>query len=571
MKKKFKRLSVGIAAFALAIGGILANIRLANATVGSLTFIFVLPEAAQEAGLELHAYNSNGTTPLELNTHGVHLGVIAPDLEQESEPSRFILRPSYKDHESDPMGIDSFDAVCTSATTCTLTIQTFPEMVDNGYGIVFTRPGNADFEFANEDGSYLDFTTMNLLEDKTIQIRPRSDEPGPGPDFDGTAWFVWNCADGQICRYQLTELEPAILHEDEDHRVTEIEYITKYVPAASVIDVDAKATLNINALLSLVKLSIGSEPFENYYFVWSGQIDRISALTTWSAFKDYWAENFLGEEHYDDLRAFAIDPTGASDGNNIISTNGDRTFRATLYDAEDYYGITNASKPSDLTYYPSFWDVTFFNPAIDISDTSLENPAVLLSYLLEPTVILESDSVSSAISSIEIADGTPAGAVTITKDGGKFTLTFNSNYYDKVTFKVTSSDGKTYYLMIGRIAIDRNGSLYVPTGDTSEYEVRAHVTTLDGTEYDFLLERAAEDDDNGGQNLELRAYSISDADVEKIVMAENDPKSPVKAVFTVTKTGSTSTHFAGALAGSGKGTGYIFERGNPTFDTGLSL
>ena len=395
--------------------------------------------------------------------------------------------------------------------------------------------------------------------------------PEPGPEFDGTAWFVWNCDGGKICRYELTELDPAEVTEDEDHRMTDIDYRTNYIPMGDVVDKDGKATLDVKATLALARLSNGGESFENYYFVWSGQIDQIAGLTTWAEFRDYWAEHFSGEAHYDDLRAFAIDPCGAASGNNIISTNGDRQFRATIYDNSGYYGITNAAKPSDLTYYPAFWDMAFFNPAIDVSNTSPENPAVLLSYLLEPTVIIESDGISSDISKIEIADGTNPSAVEITHVGGKFTLNFKSNFYDRVVFKITNTNGDFYFLMIGRITVDVAGGLYVPTGATEEYELRAHVTVLDGTEYDFVFERTPEYDGIGGQGLEYRAYELAEEDQDKIVMEKDNPKEPVSVVYTVVKAGSTDTRYAGTLAGSGRGTGYVFGADGQSFDTGLSL
>ena len=84
---------------------------------------------------------------------------------------------------------------------------------------------------------------------------------------------------------------------------------------------------------------------------------------------------------------FTVDPTGAVNGENSISTNGDRNFRLTIYnDKENEYQGLQIGVPSNYTYFPAFWDAAFHSDVVDISDTTEANPMVTEAVLLEKTL-----------------------------------------------------------------------------------------------------------------------------------------------------------------------------------------
>ena len=400
-----------------------------------------------------------------------------------------------------------------------------------------------------------------------------ADDP-PQHVFNGSAWFIWNC-DGGLCRYKITGLTSPTIDPSTD----DITYVTKYIQASGVADKDdASKKLNLNALLDLA----ASTPVNNqtpapYLFVFddciirSGTpdtntcIDGIDGITTWSGFQTWWETNITD---YDSQKEFAIDPTGASAGKNIISTNGDRNFRATIYDETDYYGISNASSTTELTFYPSYWNTAFFNPAYDVSETTLENPKVIQSFLLEPQVVLKNDAISGEITSLTVAsEGIPAAAVTITKQAdNSYKIVFNSNYYDKVVFRVVSG-GKSYYVAIARTVVghdyERNPVLYVPEGDANEYDVIATYYWADGTEKTFTLEKT--DVDYGGKNLEVRTYGFKAADAGQVDFRPTG-NPPIGVSYTTARSGSTVTTYEGTLGGSNKGTYFAIQNGSFNLD-----
>ena len=400
-----------------------------------------------------------------------------------------------------------------------------------------------------------------------------ADEP-PQHVFNNKAWFIWNC-DGDLCRYQITGLtSPTINPATDDYT-----YDTKYIPASEVVDTtDSSKKLKLNTLLDLAS-STPADALAPYLFIFDDCIERdgnpdvktcingIDGITTWSDFQTWWEANIAGD--YDTQKEFAIDPTGASDGKNIISTNGDRNFRATIYDETDYYGISNASSTTDLTYYPSYWNPAFFNPAYDVSETTLTNPKVIQSYLLEPQVYLKSDDISAPISSIEIASsGVPASAVTITAQGdGIYKLVFKSRYYDKVVFQITSETGKTYYVAIARTVVghdyERNPVLYLPEEDENDYDLIATYYWADGTEKSFTLEPQGLD--YGGKGLKAIIYSFSESDAGKIDLRPG-PNSPIGVSYTSAMTGSTTQTYKGTLGGSNKGTYFTMSMGKFILD-----
>ena len=218
-------------------------------------------------------------------------------------------------------------------------------------------------------------------------------------------------------------------------------------------------------------------------------------IKTWKDLQDF--VNYLEHVSYDAKRAFAIDPTGGKNGENSISTNGDRCFRATIYDETKYEGIIFGVSEDDYTYFLSSWDPAFINPELDISGTSKENPAFYEIYMLEPNLkfTLNNSRKVTNIKSIKPVD-INKDAVTITENSGEYTIKFNSNFYNEVMFEVTGENNNKYYFVVYRTVGDiwenvfdpeaENlmvgvNLLYPDTDSYEDYQIIANITYKDGT------------------------------------------------------------------------------------------
>lgn len=391
---------------------------------------------------------------------------------------------------------------------------------------------------AGENGYTIDVNGDNITSVELENLEFRQDEMN---NFNGNVWFVWN-DNGALCKYLIQEVEPVRPVTPGNDEV--ILYTTKYVKASDVRDG--------THTLDLTKMHNANEGADaQFLFINDARINELDGKTTWKQLMDY-----TKALDYDSFKALAYDPCGAVDGKTSISTNGDRGFRITIYNEGEYFGLTNATTLNDVTYYPSFWDPMFFNPIKDIWGSTLENPAVLETYIGEPVIKLASDDVGGRIDNIEFASSVHDDAVKITNDAGRFTIKFNSNYYDQVVFKIRSGDNY-YYLRISRISLkasDEGAELYVPTTDENEYNVIATYYLKDGSEVSAILECGAGDE--GGKNLDARLYQLSEADKAKVKSGRGATNPPVKVYYTVVRADSTPTLYKGTFSGSGKGVSY---------------
>lgn len=436
------------------------------------------------------------------------------------------------------------------------------KLPDVGWGGNFNDLVTKDVE---NDGNiytialHLNNTTHEQSVNWWIQEGFNAPEPGPGPEhepepepqghvFNGNAYFVWNCG-GSICKYRVENMQGRI---DKDGHS---EYPINYIKESTVKDG--------NKVLEISNVVDGG----NYFWVWDEAIDQMDSLTKWDDLTRY-----VDELDYDEKRDFVIDPTGAKYANNAINTNGDRCFRATIYDDTKYESIVFGTNESDYTYFLSGWDPDFFNSEVDLSGTTKEEPMYYETYMLEPVLKFSTGSKSnSEIESIKALDVNP-GAVTINKENGEYTIKFNSNFYDSVIFELTDVNNKKYYLEIKRIVmsavdnmIDRNQEgaklkvgvklTYPSNTSYTDYEVLAEIEYNDGTiktvkakneestQYIFAIgEFATVKEWEDGKNLKSAAYFV---EVSKDVKDIN---------FTVLKKNALNgDSFGGAFAGSGKG------------------
>ena len=348
---------------------------------------------------------------------------------------------------------------------------------------------------------------------KPAQQNPNPGNPDPGEpvgpnnwvEFSGKAWFYWNC-NNKVCRYLADVPDYAIdgthgINEDNPYRIN-------YIAESTIVDAKTGTHLEIDNIGEgdyywTFETDEFIERLESKGIFSEQQINEISGMyeginTAYNAGTLTWANlasfvDDLEDIHDDAKRAFALDPCGSRDGNNSLSTNGDRNFRATIFDDTKYMGIVFGVSRADYDYFLPGWDPLFFSSEFDISGTTKEDPAIYDVYLLENNLKFDLSTRNvSDIASIKPIN-INKNAVTIKEENGKYTVTFKSNYYNEVEFEVTDVNGKKYYFQLNRIVLNArdeisdNGPilnvefLYPDTDDISNYELYATYVYKDGT------------------------------------------------------------------------------------------
>ena len=410
------------------------------------------------------------------------------------------------------------------------------------------------------------------------QRNNNSSNPQPGGDpqqgdehtFSGTAYFVWDNG-GSLGIRKVENLTGR--NQDGGYEITYINASDSDFGFANGVSVGSLAENGHYFWVAADKVTKTGEDANATYSI---QDANETEITTWSALESY--INSLSE---DGKRAFAYDPTGGRNGTHSISTNGDRNFRATIYES-GFEGIQFSANMSNYTYFPGFWDPTFFSSTIDISGSTKANPAIYETYLREPNIkfynVTQSASPVTAVQALDV----PSDVVKVEGDSNSgFTITFQSNYYDHVIFELTAGDNN-YYVMLARTVLQAHDNfgpdmqeapaiaaeVWYPsneaTGDECPYEVVALVHYKNGsTGVQKLTAAAMPVTENGNETKHVltptdgsKGLSYSTFTLEIGTAGQGlDTLSVAGISYTVVKKES-GEDFSGVMSGSGRGTYY---------------
>lgn len=420
------------------------------------------------------------------------------------------------------------------------------EVVSAGWGIRLN--GNDVTNEGWSDGKVVELSDLG----SSYEFKLFSSNPGGNPGgepFDGIAYFVWKGADDAVCVHKITGLENSRLPGEE------IAFQIIYIPVTDITD----------------DLTGEQYKIENrdYYWAWSQGEEFINAnRQSYTKFATE-AERL----NPDEKRAVLIDPCGAKNGNSTVCTNGDRVFRATIFDATKFEGISFSDDAGDYTYFPQFWNKVLFSNTVDISNTTKENPANYETFLTEPSIKFGKTAGSvNEFTSIKALD-VPDGAVTITGSAATgYEVTFGSNFFDNVVFEITTAN-EVYYVKIVRTAIkafdDRSddgqpqvvAEIYYDENESyNDYDVYATIHYEDGrvsmkkvavseiTQDAFGNPMSGVYEMEGGQKLKCAQYKVT---------IGNDV---VGVDFNAVKSGALSGDtFGGSYFGSGNGVYFDIE------------
>ena len=544
MKDLLKRAGIAtmVAGMLVAVG--LAP-RAAWADTVTLTFNFTVNQIEGASVLRLYAYNGDAWTALDYGTAGDGVAIRVDG----NDDRTFGL--DLEDGTRTRIDTSRISAVCSNATSCSLSVTGVDPSLQSS-GISFVTPGDAPFDlYFTDHGQYHGAQTV-LLENTDFFIEYRADE---FDEFDGRAYAIWACGnnDSEVCLHLIEGID------NQDG-------VTEYYAASTITDVthparkfDQFGAFEDEDYARGMALATSVERWVKEY---TGNEGATVADVDWSRVDIH---RFLrGDER--EGGGVKLQPVGETQGEHSYTSYGDRNFRLTIYD--DEYRAIELGSLDDLYYVPAYYEDATFVDAIDISGTTIENPAVIHSVLLEDTLNIKAATVGDLeIASVK-AMNLPDGAVTITKQGADYKVRFNSNFFDNVTLEIKDTTGVKYYLKVERSILDtyirEDGAWTTISFDAathySDYELLATFVYDDGSSVQMEMENAQWIDDglgnithdfemDGGRNLKVAAY--------RAVPDDAHWKDGLTGVYyNVRMAGSTETTYKGTLTGSGRG---VFE------------
>lgn len=441
----------------------------------------------------------------------------------------------------------------------------------------------------------------NFMYSETIMVEDYSEEENhqeEGYHFDGRAVVVWSCGEGTCYHYfsdipnfddgNSTFLKASSIKADNDQSKSfdvYAQYKAWVLPER--FNYWQEVYKNQNNLQSINWSEVDPEDIISEYPPNMGEWEQL-AISEYQ--KDHtkgcvrpnegdsrekWEEfEYCVDEYYiaaGNLPFIRLQPVGEPQYNNAYVSYGDRNFKVVIYN-DKYKGVSMGNL-NELNYYPSQWTNPFIKrDQFDISGTTKDNPALMDSILLEDTVMIKPLNYNAfAISKIEALD-VPKDAVTITKVNNEFKLKFSSNFYDNVVFKVTDTDNEVSYIQIKRYTIDswikHDNNHPVLTADFyfdrtksyNDFGLTAKIVYKDGTTKKVNLNAAFGIDDGLGNitnAYEVDEQSMGGKGLKKSSfeyrLEDGEDRNIAKVYLNAEYTGSTSTNYAGAYVGNGKG------------------
>ncbi len=448
----------------------------------------------------------------------------------------------FKSHKTDTeFAASDITISCTNNKSCTAVIT-----VPDGDGIDVLLGGDSKFEFEGNMNNITvnqnliaklkgNNTQQNNNTQENNQQSGENQEQQVGEQFDGKAVVVWSCGNS-ICYHVFANLSSNEVN---------------YIKASNVSDDrDETKKFDVHA--------------KEKFFAVKKEFDKRKAEIDANKVS---INDLIGPDGID------YQPVNEPVENNALVAYGDRNFKAIIY-GEDFKGLSIGSL-DDLDYYPSEWNDWFLRrETYDMGGTTRDNPVEIDTILLQKKINLKllTNLNDYSITKIEALD-VPSDAVKITKkNDGSYDFEFASNFYDKVVFKVTTSDKKVQYIYINRRTTDpwirtdkgKEGivveTFYDRKKSYKDLDVIAKIVYKDGSSkvVHLAAEKGFEDglgniindyevDEELGFGKGMKranfVYSMTSADLKKVD----------KIYINVEFKGSTTTTFAGNFVGSGKG------------------
>lgn len=261
-----------------------------------------------------------------------------------------------------------------------------------------------------------------------------------------------------------------------------------------------------------------------------------------------------------------INPLRSIKGANSISHMGDMAFRFIAY-RSNYLGLQLLN--TNNAYKPDFIGGLFYEDHFDISGTTKEKPVIVQASILNDEVIIKNVGPTNFYKSVKALD-VSSKAVSVSNYDRGFKIKFNSNYYDRVVFEVTTSDNKVGYVMIARDSLNISNMgrerekiqatlYYTKEHSYKDYQLVANINYKNGSKETKVLNPVKEaEHDTNRDPYEYEAigdFESGENKLKKCQFVLENAKNIESVYFTVIKAGATqeSNTYKGTFAGSNDG------------------
>ena len=296
----------------------------------------------------------------------------------------------------------------------------------------------------------------------------------------------------------------------------------------------------------------------DWTLVYKEDLDAIEANADYIAAQDK-VDYLIGEQ-------IALNPIRGINANTSKSHMGGMNFRFIIY-SEGYMGL----KLKNLDYNPDFIGGLFYEDHFDLGLTTKDKPAIIQTSMLNKEIEIEKTEVGTPFKSVKALDVTDKAVEVTNRGDGIFKIKFNSNYYDRVIFEVTTVDNETGYMMIARDSLNisfmgqhrekiQATLYYAKENSYKDYQVVANIIYKNGSSTTKVLD-AVKDAEHDTNRDQYQYETIGDAammdnsKLKKCQFVIDNNENINKVYFTVVKKGATTVidTYKGTYAGSKSG------------------
>lgn len=305
----------------------------------------------------------------------------------------------------------------------------------------------------------------------------------------------------------------------------------------------------------------------DWTLVYKEDLDAIEANADYIAAQDK-VDYLIGEQ-------IALNPIRGINANTSKSHMGGMNFRFIIY-SEGYMGL----KLKNLDYNPDFIGGLFYEDHFDLGLTTKDKPAIIQTSMLNKEIEIEKTEIGTPFKSVKALDVTDKAVEVTNRGDGIFKIKFNSNYYDRVIFEVTTVDNETGYMMIARDSLNisfmgqhrekiQATLYYTKENSYKDYQVVANIIYKNGSSTTKVLD-AVKDAEHDTNRDQYQYETIGDAammdnsKLKKCQFVIDNNENINKVYFTVVKKGATTVidTYKGTFAGSKSGVefGHVNDR-----------
>ncbi len=486
----------------------------------------------------------------EAKTYSLKLSFAEGVIVNDKTPSATL---TFKDGEGNTVAEGEVTATISKAEpTVTLEGEIPAGAVKVNYKAVSADLGAAKVSFIQGTEKVTGATNIGKVLGSGFDITLSDDNITAEVVFGSTPTYVWD-EDSVYLAWVTEGTAKAGLYYHKFTGIKKKEAIT-----AEAADVKAETDSSVSFDLSKQKLSDGSKAYE---FVWSSGMEAALADEDFVSL-DTGAKKLA----YLKSHGMTVDGAGSNPASaHSINTAGAGNFSLTIAEASNYKPVSIKAKGT--SYITEFDSEIVSGEVKDINGTSEDEPFILKTFLLENSVELSGDNISSIVAE-------NGAKVNVTGYNGKWTVTFKTNFCDDVILSVKFKDGSYGFIEIVRrdlriVQNTKDSSSYYaevvyPTNSSyKQYKIIGTGVTDNGTYETFEVTSASKDLQDASGN-DATGYELAPAGTKGIKKAwyKLPDISKYSTVYlNAVKTSSNSNTFGGALQGNVFGTEFRSENG----------